>query len=640
MAVFRRGRRRIRHDVLFSGGMLASVLLSCGGPGPVAPPSRAGMPVILITLDTVRADHLGAYGGRNAISPAFDRWAARGILFEQAGTAAPLTLPAHATLLTGVLPPEHGLRVNGHGRLPSTIRTLAETFRDAGYRTGAFVSSTVLAPWHGLDRGFEVYDAEMPAPGERTAAVTVERALAWLRTVQEEPFFVWVHLYDAHAPYRPPEPYRSLFRREPYDGELAFIDAEMGRFLDALPVSPAADRTGPGRADRRGAILCIVGDHGEGLGAHGEREHGLLLYEATLRVPLILAAPGLAPGRVTVPVSTAQVAPTLVELAGLGSRAAAGLPLNPPREDAPVRSAGDGPPSPAPEESPVYSESLLGQADYGWSPLHSLRRGRWKVVRGRYASLYDLNSDPDEHLDLLDTEPHESGAVARAPVLLAELDRLLAARGPGGDTRLERPRDGAPDDLRSLGYLGGSPAGDPAGGPDPRRRVAFHDSVVGALADYRDGRFDRATKRLQELLAGEPGNPFLLDLSGSVQMARNHPAAAVAHFREALARGGSRLPLQARLAEALLEAGQPAEAEAEARAGLEAAPGPPDGRTVVILCRALLARGRPADAASTARRLAARLAKEDPYREDINRLATGQAADVPAPPSSVGPLRW
>lgn len=635
---------------LVLGGGLAGTLLHCL-PGATRSPATRPVPVVLITIDTVRAERLGAYGGDAPISPAFDRWAHQGVLFETASVTAPLTLPSHATILTGLLPPQHGLRVNGRGHLPAAVTTLAETFRAAGYRTGAFLSSMVLARRHGLDRGFEVYDADTGLGGERTAAETVQRARAWLEGLENEPFFLWVHLYDAHAPYRPPEPYRSLYRQRPYDGELAYVDVEMGRLLDGLPATPSGQRSRGPDSNRWQGVVCIVGDHGEGLGSHDEQQHGLLLYESTLRVPLVIAAPGLGPQRVPTPVSTTQIGATLVWLAGLETTTMAEPFRTPYRLPLPPR---HGLPEAAEPTTPVavYAESLLGYHDYGWSPLYSFRQGRWKIVQGRYVALFDLDADADEQFDLLASRSLPPGSderaapsratSARAAQLTSALARWAGTPVVGATGQATSPRAAEMDRLRSLGYLGGTPAFDKdAHGPDPRRGAAFHQRVVDILADYRDEQFDAAAAGLETLRATTPRNAFLLDLAGSVAMARGRPLEAVARFQEALTTGGERLPLQGRLAEAFLVAGRPAEAETAARAALAASSaGTLDGRTVVVLCRALTELGRQAEATSTAVNLVGRLAASDPYQHHLHRLLGKEVVTLSSGGAEFRPAHW
>jgi arylsulfatase A-like enzyme len=308
--------------------LLAGTQPACGrGDRPAARPPN----ILLVTIDTLRADRIGI-----GVAPTIDRLAASGLRFTSARTAAPLTLPSHTTIHTGLLPPAHGVRENGVGALSAAHRTLATLLKGTGYRTAAFVGAFVLDRRFGLAQGFDTYDDQIPRDpdaterleAERPASAVVDRALAWLRTLPGEsripnpesrvadsqspipnPFFVWIHLYDPHAPYDPPPEFRAR-TKTPYDGEIAYADSQIARVLDALRASAAIDRT----------LIVIAGDHGEALGAHGERTHGMLLYDSTLLVPLVIAAPasmGYRPTTIGEAVSLAEIAPTILRAAGV-----------------------------------------------------------------------------------------------------------------------------------------------------------------------------------------------------------------------------------------------------------------------------------------------------------------------------------
>ena len=259
-----------------------------------SPAARSSRPsVLLVTLDTVRADHIGCYGYSKTETPNLDRLASDGIRFSNAYAQVPITLPSHAVILTGTYPMSNGVRDFTSAGLASSVPTLAERLRRNGYRTAAFVSSFVLNSMWGLSRGFEVYDdnlalsasaAQNPFLLVRSGDATVDRLLGWIKRPSDEPFFVWLHLYDAHSPYRSPEPYRSRYSRRPYDGAIAFDDAQVGRVIARLRDLNLYDRT----------AIVVLSDHGESLGEHGESEHGFFVYNATLRVPLILKLPGEA----------------------------------------------------------------------------------------------------------------------------------------------------------------------------------------------------------------------------------------------------------------------------------------------------------------------------------------------------------
>ena len=369
-----------------------------GAPVPAAPAIRPN--VLLITLDTTRADRLGSYGYSGASTPNLDRLAAAGVRFNRALSSAPLTLPAHASVMTGRHPYTHGVRNNGHFTLAADVPTLAAAFEAAGYETAAFVSSFVLDRQFGLARGFTRYDDaldEAPAGGmtslelERRGDRTVAAASDWLASrssrTATQPFFLWVHLYDAHHPYVPPSPFREQFAGRPYDGEVAFDDALVGALLQ---------RAGFGSAT---TMVVVAGDHGESLGDHGESTHGLFVYEAALRVPLIMAGPGLAASVVSEPVGLIDVAPTILDIAGLGA-----LPNADGRSLRALMTNGGA----GEEAPPVYAETYFPQFFMGWSPLRTIQTGRWKFIEAPEPELYDLLADPAEKV-----ESHRAGTLHR-----------------------------------------------------------------------------------------------------------------------------------------------------------------------------------------------------------------------------------
>ncbi len=298
--------------------LLAVALPACGGAGR---PAARQPNILLVTIDTLRADRIGV-----GVAPTVDRLAASGLRFTSARSAVPLTLPSHATIHTGLLPPEHGVRENGVGGLAATHQTIATLLKAAGYRTAAFIGAFVLDRRFGLAQGFDTYDDQIPRDpnaterleAERPASDVVDRALAWLRTAGGEsrrpnadsrlpnPLFLWIHLYDPHAPYNPPPEFRAR-TRTPYDGEIAFADSQVARLLDALRAAGAIDHT----------LIIVAGDHGEGLGDHGERTHGMLLYDSTLRVPLVIVAPGRTAATIDEAVSLSEIAPTILRAAGM-----------------------------------------------------------------------------------------------------------------------------------------------------------------------------------------------------------------------------------------------------------------------------------------------------------------------------------
>jgi arylsulfatase A-like enzyme/Tfp pilus assembly protein PilF len=466
--------------------LLILALSACAGDASLlAGPTRHN--VLLITLDTTRADRLGSYGYGQGRTPAIDGIAAKGILFENAYTSSVMTLPSHASILTGLLPPAHAVRGNGTYRLRPGVRTVAEVLGEAGYRTGAFVSAAVLDSMFGLDQGFELYDdttAEASLPGiispERNAAAVTDAALAWLARTDDRPWFLWVHYFDPQYPLVPPEPYRSDFAARLYDGEIAYMDAAIGRLLGALEGTRGGERT----------ITIVVGDHGEGLDDHGEFSHGVFLYDETARVPFIIGGPGLSPGpqRVKDVVRTIDVAPTLLDLLDLR----AGTPMD-GVSLRPVLKGGE----PA-EPLAAYSEAIMPATMFGWSPLAALRTGKWKYVHAPRPELYDLQSDPGETRNLID----EHRPVADR--LRGDLEGILrdAAKDIPKPDRVSMDAEQIAK-LRSLGYVaGGDPSFRQALDSDPLVVLA---GASRSLADPKD-RVDRLGKMLtvrQFVIKGE-----------------------------------------------------------------------------------------------------------------------------------------
>jgi arylsulfatase A-like enzyme len=410
--------------------------------------------VVLISFDTTRADHVGAYGCPRGTTPTLDRLAREGLLFEQARATSPLTLPSHTSMLTGALPPAHGIRNNGNVVLAEPALLVQEVLREAGWRTGGFVGSMILDPRFGLAQGFEVYDAptveragEQLSVIERRADLVVDRALHWLETVKDgERAFLFVHFYDPHTPYDPKEPTRSRFE-DPYDAEIAFCDEQLARLLQGL--------------ESRGRDVAVVttSDHGESLGEHGEQTHGIFVYDSTALVPLIVHAKGRVQSgrRVAEPVTIADVAPTLLELAGVRSDA---LPSTTGRSLLAALEQ----PDPA---RPIYVESLLPFHSYRWHPLQSLTWNGWKLIDGGARELFDLRADPREEVDLSAREPERVAQMA---------ERLRALVAEAGSLGWERGLALSPQDrelLSKLGYAAGGGDEDPFDPtlPPPKERI-------------------------------------------------------------------------------------------------------------------------------------------------------------------------
>jgi len=436
---------------------LLGALLLAGLTGACAPRADGGpLHLLLITLDTARADRFSYAGPSPVETPAVDTLAAEGTAFLQAVSPVPVTLPAHVSILTGLLPPAHGVRNNGTYRLADGAVTLAERLAAGGYRTGAFVGASVLDARYGLDQGFEVYDDEMPGkPGaefepQRRAEEVVERTLAWLDGVGEVPSFAWVHLFDPHMPYNPPEPERSRYPGSPYDGEIAYADRMIGRLLDGY-----RDRGLDGRT-----LVVFTADHGEALGEHGELTHGVFLFEPTVRVPLVMRMPGQGGGRrVAEQARLIDIVPTVLDLLGLGP--AEGLDG---RSLVPLLRGDDLEPVPA------YLETRLPLENHGWFELRGVRTPETKLITGPTTELYDLVSDPGETTDLA---ARRAGTVGQ---MLRDLDDRAATAEAGSEGAGERVEmdEATRRQLTALGYVSSGASSEPSAdglAPYEERRV-------------------------------------------------------------------------------------------------------------------------------------------------------------------------
>jgi arylsulfatase A-like enzyme/Flp pilus assembly protein TadD len=546
-----RGEKRAAFLAVCCGlvaALLAAVALARAAAPPAAP--RRAPSLVLITLDTTRADHLGSYGWKHARTPNLDALAARGTRFVRCDTAAPLTLPSHATLLTGLYPPRTGVRDNGTFVLPDRVETLAERLAAHGYDTAAVVSAIVLARRHNLSQGFRLYDDDLGtgyAAGtevaERPAEATTAAALAAAGRL-EAPFFLWVHYYDPHEEYRPPTRFADTVTGPSrlYDGEIAYVDEQVGVLLAGLPA---------------GVTVAVVGDHGEMLGEHGELHHGLLLYRGARRVPLFLAGPGVPSGRTEqCLVRTADLAPTLLELAGVP------VPPGLDGESLPLI-AGKGSAS---CDRTSYSESFLPFFAYKWYPLRSLSTDRFFYLHAPKSSLYQLPADPGETHDLAAQQPPAMRLWEKRlrDLLQADGETLDAEVRPENVLTGEQRRQ-----LASLGYLSGGAGGAVrADLPDPRAMAGVAGALHEAVSDVQQGRCKEALPRLQELVKRDPHNFPALSMAGSCLEDAGRIESALALFRRASKENELSAVPVANAAGCLQKLGKKAEAEKEYRHAL------------------------------------------------------------------------
>lgn len=462
----------------------------------------------------MRADHVGAYGAGNAATPTMDALAAAGVRFANAFSVAPLTLVSHATLLTGLYPPRHGVRHNGLFQLAPEIPTVTRQLVEAGYDTGAVVGSIVLARSYGLAQGFRSYDDTMPSSSksaesgyrERRAEAVTERAIAWLDS-STRPFFLFVHYFDPHAIYAPPEPFATRFQERPYDGEIAYVDASIGKLLDALRQRALSEKT----------IVILTADHGESLGEHNEKTHGYTLYDATLAVPLILAGPGVPRGAVVDRVvSLVDVAPTILSAAGLH-----GLPDTDGRDLAPYWTRGET------ADRNAYAETLSTQLDHGWSPLHAIRSTEHLYVRAPRPEVYDVRRDPAQLHNLMD------GSTEQARHVSGELDGEIAGHlARERRTAAKLPDPATRERLRALGYHLAD--GDVAyTGMDPKDGIRWADPFFAALTAVNNGEYWAPRAFLEDMLRALPESAVGHWLLARVLVAQNELAAALSHAQEA-----------------------------------------------------------------------------------------------------------
>ncbi|HEV8525533.1 MAG TPA: sulfatase-like hydrolase/transferase [Terriglobales bacterium] len=462
-----------------------------------APPN-----VVLITLDTVRADHIGAYGYKAAHTPNIDRVAAEGVRFGRAYTPVPITLPAHAVLMTGTYPMRSGMHDFSGNRLNPEQPTLASLLRKQGYATGAVVGAAVLDGRFGLDSGFDFYYDEFDFNRlletnldamERPGNVVVDRGLEWLKQ-QKPPFFLWLHLYDAHHPYQPPSPYKEQFQANPYDGEIAFMDEQVGRVLAALRERKLYDNT----------LLVLVGDHGEGLGEHGEKTHGFFIYNSTLHVPLIIKPAAVQAARKKVIAQTTSLVdllPTILEALGQpvptgiqGRSQAAALKGEPPGAD------------------DLYAESFLPKLHFNWSELRAIQSGRYRFIDAPKPELYDLAKDPGETKNLA----AERKAVSEE--LRARLKSLIAKHTPDKELAQKTGLDPAlAQRLQALGYAafsGGGESGRTQASVDPKDRIVLYELFAEAMSDSQHGRYTESIEKLKRGMQVEPDSVPIRYLQG------------------------------------------------------------------------------------------------------------------------------
>jgi arylsulfatase A-like enzyme/Flp pilus assembly protein TadD len=500
--------------------------------------------VVLITIDTLRADRVGAYGWTAARTPAMDTLAARGVRFTRAFATAPITLPSHASLLTGLYPPGHGSRHNGM-RMSGQPATVATVLREQGWAAGAFVGAFPLDRRFGLDRGFERYGDRMPrgADGrllnERPGRAVVDEALEWMRGIGDRPCLLWVHLFEPHAPYEPDPARGPAGRLQPasvrYDDEVARADGEIGRLVEGLGQRAAT------------ALVIVAGDHGEAFGEHGEIAHSVFLYDTTLRVPLIIAGPGFGAGAPDADVSLVDVLPSVLDALGLPKRDVDGVSLLPL-----VKGDALGPRN-------LYAETFTPLFDFGWSSLRSVRSGPWKYIAAPASELFNLASDAAEEDNRIQRDENRAGDLAARVAKYSGPEPPVEA-GPAAPIDADsRGRLGA------LGYAASSPSGASGNRPDPKDRR----SAAARMAQVVTGELEGAALRaaLEAIVLEDPRNGQAQMRLGYAFIDSGDVRGAEQHFRAALAASMPTADVHLGLALCFASTGRPSEA---ARALMEA----------------------------------------------------------------------
>ena len=562
-------------------------------------PPKAPRNLLLVSIDTLRADRLGCYGYADAQTPRLDALARSGLRFAEATTVVPLTLPAHSSLMTGTFPAWHGVRDNGGFYLGEDQTTLAEVLRDRGYRTGGFIGAFVLDGRWGIGQGFGRFfdDFDLEKFGDalsmdviqRPGAEVVDKALEWLGAERERPFFAWVHLYDPHAPYEAPEPFRSRFPKTAsgaYDAEIAASDAQVGRLLDTLDLDGRLSET----------LVVVVGDHGEMLGEHGEQTHGFFIYDAAVHIPLIVAGPGIRAREIQDQVRILDVMPTALDLLGVPlPKTVQGVSLLPVARGEHLGLV-------------AHSESWYPRYHYGWSDLQSIQDGRFKYIRAPRPELYDLGGDAREVSDLSKDEPLRLSSLERALAdLIARTTNASAVKGPQSvDAETE-------ERLAALGYVGGSVSAKhledrPRG--DPKDKILLYNLLKQAGGASAEGRMDDAVAKVKEALAADPEIVEAYMLLGNFLKKAKRPDEAIAAYREALARDPEHQGALFSLAVAYKDQGR----LEQARLGFERARelDPRNGKVLWQLADLLMRMGEPAKAEAVIKDALAR--KVDEHR--------------------------
>ena len=582
----------MRHNGCFRRLYLVGIALLAGCHSKQGPVQRSAdeiprlqsLNVVVVTVDTLRPDHLHCYGYADIATPALDGLAQRGVLFENAVAQTPLTPPSHASIFTGQNPNVHKVRNTGGFVLQSSAHPLARILQEQGWDTAAFIGSAVLKKLFGFNNGFGVYDDEMPRPGkrnefredpERKAPVVVDHAIDWLsKQSSNKPYFLWVHIYDPHIPYKPPAEFAQKYRGRPYDGEIAYVDQQIARLFEAVARKSPPEKT----------VTAVLADHGESLGEHGEHTHGIFVYDSTLRIPFIMAGPNIPAGlRVKQQARTIDFLPTLLEV--LGGRAPGyvqGVSLVPTFSGKTVAT------------DISYAETLYPKMNMNWSELRAIRTVRWKYIRAPHPELYDLSSDPGELSNVIQEHAPE------VQKFEAQLKNVSGQENEKVETAMLDDR--VMDQLKSLGYLSGAGGRSyelTGKGKDPKDSVKILELIDKAESSETALSEQKRIGLLQEALAEDPQNPSVYYQLGGRLEKNGRYDDALQLYRTALSTGIESGRLHSRIADLLLRRGDKDTAIVEYEKASQINPADLDSQN--NLATAYLEKGRLADAERVSR---------------------------------------
>lgn len=535
---------------------------------------RTSANVVLITIDTLRADHVGCYGAKDVKTPTLDGLARDGVIFERAISQVPLTWPSHAAILTGTYPFQNGVQDFTGQPLAVQFQTVAQAFKRRGYATGAVVSAFVLDRSWGLGRGFDYYDDAFSAETfqkkdiglvDRRAEQSVAHALTWLKKTPKRPFFLWLHLYDPHSPYDAPEPFRSQYKEHPYDGEIAYADHHLASLMTWLKQSKLYDSS----------LIVVLSDHGESLGEHGEQEHGFFIYNSTVHIPLIVKPPvrsGIRLGRINEPVETTSVAPTLMSLAG--PSAAQQDPIEKQFQSPPLFKSMN---TAASQPDSAYSETFYPFSSFGWNPLHSIQTARYHYIDAPKPELYDLSVDPGETHNIA---PEQTASVG---VLKDKLQQILkvnpfANTSFGGSVPAQSKLNAdAAEKLRALGYMAyHSPVSQEALASgnlgDPKDKLWEFNAILKATDAFQSGNDEQAKTLLAAVREKDPNIYIVPFLLGETALRRKNWDEAATELRRCLELNPNFDQAMAGLARALINGGNGVEARSWLNKALEINP--------------------------------------------------------------------